>query len=65
MVLEGKHTHTHLLPTPSSLHTPTNSQVTTSKRVCVCEQQIVPNFKSLAITGANILLIKEVKWRER
>lgn len=34
VVLEGK--HTPLLPTFSSLHTPTNAQVTTSKHVCVC-----------------------------
>lgn len=61
LVLEGKHTHTHtlaksILPLAHSLHLPAQT---------VYEQQIVCNFKSFAITGANIPLIKEVKWRER
>lgn len=63
VVLEGKHTptptNTILPPAPSA--PAYHLQVC----VCVCEQQIVTNFKSFAITGANIPLITEVKWRER
>lgn len=66
VVLEGKHTPTSCQHHPLSIPPPTPRLLPPSNVcVCVCEQQIVPNSKSFAITGANILLIKEVKWRER
>lgn len=54
---------THRLPPANTIipSTPPNSII--SER-SLSEQQIVSNLKSLAITGANIPLIKEVKWRE-
>lgn len=76
VVLEGEHarthTHTHrcqcqftLQPYPHPILTcPTTTSYHLCACVCVCEQQIVTNLKSFSITGANIPLIKEVKWRE-